>query len=95
MFVINVVLTVKEEAKIDDVRELLRQHSRLTRTEPGCLLFNVCHAENDPKVFILNEHWESKEAWEVHKTAEGVTTIYQPQVIPLVERSPYFCEIVE
>ncbi|MCA9081582.1 MAG: antibiotic biosynthesis monooxygenase [Planctomycetaceae bacterium] len=95
MFAINVVLTVKDPAHVDQVAQLLRRAGQLSRNEPGCNVFEVCHADNEPTVFNLIERWDSKEAWEVHKTAEAFTTIYQPQVLPLVDRTPYFCAILE
>lgn len=95
MFAINVVLTVKDESQADQVADLLRRAGQLSRQEPGCRVFEVCRADNVSGVFNLVERWDSKEAWEVHKTAEAFTTIYQPQVLPLVERTPYFCTILE
>lgn len=95
MFAINVVLTVKNEADIEEVKGLLTKAGQLSREEPGCHVFEACHAQNEPTVFNLVERWESKEAWEVHKTAEAFTTIYQPKVLPLVDRTPYFCDILE
>lgn len=94
MFAINVILTVKNENDIARAGELLREAGQLSRREPGCLTFEVCHSENDPRVYILVERWESRQDWEVHKTARAFTTIYQPQVLPLVERVPHFCEIL-
>ncbi len=95
MFAINVVLTVKDADNVSRIGELLTQAARLSREEPGCLLFEVCHAQNEPGIYMLIERWESKESWEIHKTAQAFTTIYQPQVLPLVERTPYFCDILE
>lgn len=95
MFAINVILTVKNESDVPQVRNLLAEAGRLSRTEPGCHQFEVCHSENDARVFMLIERWESKAAWETHKTAKAFTEIYQPQVLPLVERTPHFSTIVE
>jgi quinol monooxygenase YgiN len=95
MHSINVILTVKNESDIERVGELLRQAGRLSRAEPGCRMFEVCHSQNDTRVFLLIERWESKQAWEVHRTAQAYTTIYQPQVLPLVERVPHVADILE
>lgn len=95
MFIINVILTVKDGDNITKVKELLREHGRLSRAEPGCVRFEVCQAENEPWIFVLNEHWTTREDWETHREAHAVKTIYLPQVIPLVDRTPYFCELVE
>ena len=68
---------------------LLTRHGKLSQQEPGCARFEAYHSENDPRVFILNERWESEDALNVHRTAEGYTTIYVPQVLPLVDRTPH------
>jgi len=89
MFATNVILTVKNPADIERVGELLRRLGQLSRAEPGCCVYDVCHSQTDPSVYLLIERWESKEIWEVHRQAEGYTTIYQPQVLPLVDRVPH------
>ena len=95
MFAINVILTVKNKVDIPRVRDLLAEAGRLSRAEPGCRQFEVCHSENDDQVFMLIERWESKAAWETHKTAKAFTEIYQPQVLPLVERTPHFSTLIQ
>lgn len=95
MFAINVILKVKDSQNIDKVGELLTEAGRLSRAEPGCLSFEVCHSQNDQSIFLLIERWESKDAWEVHKTAQAFLEIYQPNVLPLVDRDPHFSDILE
>ncbi|MEW4487260.1 putative quinol monooxygenase [Thalassoglobus sp. JC818] len=95
MFAINVILTVQDGSQIENIAKLLTEAGRLSREEPGCLSFEVCQSIEEKGTFLLIERWESKEAWEVHKTAQAFTEIYQPQVLPLVKRQPYFCEILE
>ena len=95
MICLNVILTVKDEADVPQIRELLAEQGRLSRAEPGCLRFEVGHSLNDPKVFLLNERWESQEALDVHRQAEAYTRIYQPQVLPKVDRVPHPAELVE
>lgn len=95
MICINVILTVNDEADVSEIRELLAEQGRLSRAEPGCLRFEVYHSRNDPKVFILNERWESQQALDVHRAAKAFTEIYQPQVLPRVERVPHPAELVE
>ena len=94
MFAINVILTVQDPDHVSKVGELLAEAGRLSRDEPGCLSFEVCHSQNNSQIYMLIERWESKEAWEVHKTAKAFTEIYQPQVLPLVDREPHFSEIL-
>lgn len=94
MFVTNVILTVKNEADIPKVAELLGRCGDLSRQEPGCLVYEACHSQLDRRVFMLIERWETKQAWEVHRTAEAYLTIYQPQVIPLVDRVAHVSDML-
>jgi quinol monooxygenase YgiN len=95
MYCINVWLTVKDPADIESVRNHLAQACRLSRAEPGCQRFEVYHSEAEPTKFLLCERWDSKEALDVHRTAQAFTTIYQPQVLPKVDRQPHVCTLVE
>jgi quinol monooxygenase YgiN len=95
MITLNVHLTVKDEADVPKIRELLKLQCQLSKQEPGCLRFNVYHSQAQPKFFILNEHWESMDALEAHRKAHAYLTVYAPQVIPLVDRTPHFCDLVE
>mgnify|MGYP001818428772 CR=1 FL=1 len=95
MYCLNVVLTVKDESNINEVAGHLAKAGRLSRAEPGCLSFEVCHSTNEPQKFFLCERWESKQAWETHREAEAFTTIYQPKVLPLIDRTPHVCNILE
>jgi quinol monooxygenase YgiN len=94
MFIINVWLTVKDRADIPKIRELLAEQARRSRPEPGCQRFEVYHSTNDDTKFLLCEYWDTKDAWEVHKTAAAFVEVYQPKVLPLVNREPHFCEQV-
>ncbi len=95
MFCINVILTVKDEANIDKVRELLTECGRLSRAEPGCVAYEGCHSQSDRKVFMLCERWASEEAWKAHRNERAYQEIYFPQVIPLVERVPHISDLLE
>ena len=94
MFHINVWLTVTDSANVGEVRSLLAEAGRLSREEPGCLAFEVFHSQNDEQKFLLCERWESEQAWKDHRNEKAFTEIYQPNVLPLVEREPHICESV-
>ncbi|WP_010584522.1 putative quinol monooxygenase [Schlesneria paludicola] len=94
MIYINVVLTVKDAADIADIQALLSEQGRLSRQEPGCLRFEVYHSQTDPRVFLLNEHWADQAAIDAHRKATAYTTIYQPKVLPRVERVPHPSDLV-
>lgn len=89
MFCLNVILTLKDAADAEEIQGLLTEACRLSRTEPGCLRFDVYQSEGEPATFVLVEHWESEDAWKTHREAEAYTQIYQPQILPRVERVPY------
>lgn len=94
MIYLNVVLTVKEQGDVAEIQSLLSEQGRLSRAEPGCLRFEVYHSQNDPRVFILNEHWADQSAVDAHRKAMAYTTIYQPKVLPKVERTPHPSDLV-
>lgn len=95
MICLNVILTVRDEKDVPEIRRLLAEQGRLSRGEPGCLRFEVYHSQTDPKVFLLNERWESDEALEQHRRAKAFKEIYEPQVLPKVDRTPHPAELVE
>lgn len=95
MIYLNVVLTVKNEADVAEIAGLLSEQGRLSRAEPGCLRFEVYHSQNDPRVFLLNEHWADQAAVDAHRKATAYTTIYQPQVLPKVDRVPHPSHLVD
>ncbi len=86
MICMNIVLQVKQAADVETVRALLTDAMRKSRQEPGCERFDVYHSQTDASRFTLVEHWASQEALDAHRLAEAYTTIYKPQVIPLVDR---------
>ena len=95
MIYTNIYLTVKEIDRVEEIRALLAEQGRLSRAEPGCLRFEVYHSQTDPRVFLLCERWESAEALDVHRTARAYKEIYQPKVLPHVDRVPHPSQLVE
>jgi quinol monooxygenase YgiN len=95
MIYLMILLTVKDEKDVSTVQGLLAEQGRLSRAEPGCRRFEVYHSEADPKFFMLCEHWESQAALDQHRKAKAYTEIYQPRVLPLVDRVPHKSQIVE
>lgn len=89
MLYLNIWLTVKDPANVDEVRELLSEQARLSRQEPGCDRFEVYQSNNDPVRFLLTERWQSQATLDIHRTALAYTTVYQPKVLPLVNREPH------
>ena len=95
MFHLNVWITVKDPALIDNVGKLLACQVPLTRAEPGCLRFEVYQSQADTRRFLLVECWNEKADWEAHRLAKAFTEIYAPQVLPLVDREPHISTLIE
>ena len=89
MIRLNILLTVKDSSNIDKVKTLLTELAASCQPEPGCVRYEIYHSQNDESLFIIHEWWESQAALDIHRTAAGYLEIYQPQVIPLVERVPH------
>ncbi len=51
----------------DRVAALLPGHIRLTRAEPGCLLFEVIRSMSDPVRFAVREIFASRADFEAHQ----------------------------
>ena len=67
----------------------------LSRQESGCVRFEAFESQTVPGTFTLIERWESQAALDTHCTAHGFTTIYVPQVLPLVDRVAHVCRVLE
>lgn len=89
MIQVLVWLKVNDPADVPQVAQWLREHGRLSQAEPGCLRFEAYQSQTEPQRFCLCEYWESQAALDVHRTAQGYTTIYQPLVLPRVTREAH------
>ena len=87
MIRLHVTLNVLDPANIETVAGLIKQHAALSRAEPGCARFDLYQSKDNPANVYIVEDWESPEAIDAHREAEGFTTIYQPKVVPLVDRN--------
>jgi quinol monooxygenase YgiN len=94
MIYLNVLLTAKNPADADQIRALLTEAAALSRTEPGCERFEVYQSKNVAAKFMLCERWAAQEDLDRHRTAKAYTTIYQPKVMPLVDREGHPSELV-
>lgn len=60
-----------EEA--DRAAALLPEHVRLTRAEPGCLLFEVLRSMSDPARFAVHEVYATRADFEAHQARAGAS----------------------
>lgn len=95
MICLTILLTAKNEADVPRLRNLLAEAMRSSRAEPGCLRFDVYHSTAEPRRFMLVEHWADQAAVDAHRLAAAYTTIYKPQVMPLVDREGHPATLLE
>ena len=95
MIDLTVVLSAKDLNCVPQLRELLAMQVNLSRQESGCVRFEAFESQTVSGTFILIERWESQAALDTHRTAHGFTTIYVPQVLPLVDRVAHVCRVLE
>ena len=95
MICLNVLLTARDETDVSKIRELLVEAMRRSRSEPGCLRFDVYHSTGEPRRFTLVEHWANQEAVDQHRLAAAYNEIYKPHVMPLVVREGHPSTLLE
>lgn len=95
MICLNVLLTAKDAADVPKIRGHLAEAMRKSRTEPGCLRFDVYHSTTEPRRFTLVEHWATQESLDQHRLAAAYNEIYKPHVMPLVDREGHPSTLLE
>ena len=74
-FSIKGYILVPEE-DLPAVLEQLPEHTRLTREEPGCLVFDVSQNADNPLRFDVHEEFVNVEAFRAHQTRMRTTPWY-------------------
>jgi quinol monooxygenase YgiN len=63
------------EGKADELRSLMRQMLKPTRSEQGCRFYEMFES-NVPGVFFMNELWESQSDLEAHTKSKHFTEAF-------------------
>jgi quinol monooxygenase YgiN len=86
MSVLTIIARVKAKPGMEQrmQRDLLALLAP-TRSEAGCLIFDLLIDINDPTVFMLYENWESKAALDVHFEQPYVKQVLQAYEVTLAE----------
>ncbi len=84
------VLTIIAHIKAKDGMEQRMQQDLLallapTRSEPGCMTFDLLIDINDPTSFMLYEYWESQSALDAHFEQPYVKQVLQAYEVTLAE----------
>lgn len=61
-------LTVNAD-KIDLVKAEMQTLAKITRTEAGCIQYDIHQDNADPTFFLIFENWESYDLWQEHMAA--------------------------
>ena len=56
----NITLTIKSEC-IDEYLQALAEVLPAARAEKTCVYLNVGQSVDDPRVFVLSEHWQDRD----------------------------------
>lgn len=67
-------------AALRTMTPLVQQH------EPGCRLYHVCRASDNPDMFLLYEHYTDEAALAAHRETPHFKQIIEETIVPLLER---------
>ena len=64
---LTIVANIKaKSSSIELVKAELRKLIGITRTEAGCINYDLHQDNDDPAHFLFFENWESRELWQQH-----------------------------
>ncbi|MBI2682702.1 MAG: antibiotic biosynthesis monooxygenase [Acidobacteriales bacterium] len=86
MFHLIVTLSAKTSEDVAPVADALARMRPMCLAEPGCTRWEAYQSLEDPKTFMLVEHWQTRAHWEAHGKLAAIQTIYVPEVLPRVTR---------
>ncbi len=58
----------------EEIEQILRELTRLTRQEPGCVTYVPHHVESEPDTIVLYEQYVDKAAVEHHRASPHFAT---------------------
>ena len=82
-----IVTWIAKPCAQDEVAALLTELVRLTSSEPGCLYFQAHRNPDDPRHFLLYEHYRDEEAFQSHTGTEHFLRIVRGKSPELLESS--------
>jgi quinol monooxygenase YgiN len=68
---VNAVIYTFPADKAEEAARSLRPLRDGSRTEPGCITFEVSRSNDDPNAFVLYEEWADQAALDVHYKTEN------------------------
>ena len=74
-----------KEGKDNEVAQILQTMIPISRAEPGCALYIVNRAIDDPRKFLLYEHYHDKSGYEAHMATTAFKENILGKVVPMLE----------
>ncbi|MEM6820468.1 MAG: putative quinol monooxygenase [Verrucomicrobiota bacterium] len=71
--------------KVDLVKTELEKLVSPTRSEKGCLQYDLHQDNETPELFLFFENWESRDLWQAHMKSEHIQA-YQAATEGAVDR---------
>ena len=84
MVVLTATYRVKEGEEAA-VEAGLREMSKLTRQEPGCVHYTAQRSREDPLKYLLYEQYVDEAALEAHSTSDYFKRIVMGEIVPRLE----------
>lgn len=95
MFVVSAQYYAKEGME-EQITAILQTMIPISRAEPGCALYTVNRAVDDPRKFLLYEQYHDKSGYEAHMATEAFKENILGKVVPMLEsRVRAFYEVLE
>ncbi len=68
---LTIVANIKAKSdKIELVKAELEKLVPITRSEPGCLQYDLHQDNENPAHFMFYENWDSRALWQTHMNAQ-------------------------
>lgn len=79
--------------KVDHVKKEMLKLVTPTRSEAGCLQYDLHQGAQDPAMFVFVERWESRELWQAHMASPHIAAFNQ--ATPGAFADFKLCELVQ
>ena len=86
-YFVTAKIQVRENASLDDASRMLKNLSRETLKEPGCSQFSIHQSKEDPRTFILWEHFNSEQELEKHFEYDHTKEAFESGLTEIIEVS--------
>lgn len=81
--------------QIERVKAELEGLVPTTRSESGCLQYDLHQDNEDPAHFMFYENWESRESWQAHIAAPHITAYRKATEGAIVEFTVHQMTVVD